>query len=238
MSDVLLRTYRDYKGYTTPVLKPKHAARFEAEFWLPLECRPEMAVLEVGCGTGLFLAYLASKGVGDFLGIDLDPALSGFIPPGVASRFRAVDVWDFLREEGPSGRFDRIALFDVLEHFPHADGLRLLAELRRLLRPGGRILIKVPNAASPWGAQFQHGDLTHRAAYTPLSLRQLSIAAGYRWLGARPHLMGSPARRILDRVLHAVLDQMLMSPPELWSANFFGIIERETGERETGERGE
>lgn len=226
MTHVLYQTYQDYKHYVTPTLKPKHAARFEREFWRPLDCRPDMAVLEVGCGTGLFLAYLAAKGVRDILGIDHDPALADFIPPEASRHFRAVDIWAFLKEGGNAGRFDRIALFDVLEHFSPADGLRLLTELRLLLKPGGRILIKVPNAASPWGAQFQYGDLTHLAAYTPLSLRQLAIAAGYHWLGVQPHKMGSPVRQILDRLLHAILGRMLMAPPELWSANFFGIIKR------------
>ena len=225
-AETLYRAYRDYKHYTTPTLKPKHVARFEREFWAPLECRPDMAMLEIGCGTGLFLAYLESKGVRDFLGVDHDPELAPFIPPAAAAHFRAVDVWAFLAEESGE-RFDRMALFDVLEHFSINEGLRLLTRLRALLKPGGRILIKVPNAASPWGAQFQYGDLTHKAAYTPLSLRQLADAAGYRWLGARPHVLGSPVRQVLDRILHAGLSRMLASPPELWSANFFGLIARE-----------
>ena len=218
-------TYGDFKGYTTPTLKPKHARRLDREFWIPAACEPGMSVLEIGCGTGLFLAYLRAKGIDDFLGIDLDPRLADVVPGNVRERFRAVDVWEFLDEAPNAAAFDRIALFDVIEHFTVADATRLLERLRPLMRPGGRLVLKTPNGGSPWGLQYRYGDLTHKAAYTPGSMRQLAIAAGWRCTAAYPHYLGSPSRVLFDRALHGLLDRVLATPPEIWTANFFAILE-------------
>ena len=222
-------TYGLFKDYATPQLAAKHMRRLDAQFWTPAACTADMAVLEVGCGTGLFLAYLHEKGVADFLGIDRDAALSAHVPAVVAGNFRAVDVWEFL-DAGAEGRtFDRIALFDVLEHFLPADGARLLERLVAVLRPGGRMVIKVPNMASPWGATYQYGDLTHAAAYTPDSLRQLAVAAGWRVSAVHSLDEGSPLRRMTDGLLHRVLSRLLLTPPEIWSANFLAVLERREG---------
>ncbi|MEO5372983.1 MAG: class I SAM-dependent methyltransferase [Alphaproteobacteria bacterium] len=221
----LYASYHCHKGYATPVLKHKHAARFDREFWSPLQCRNDMAMLEIGCGTGLFLAYLAGRGVREFVGIDRDANLEPFLPAAAAGHFEAVDAITFLERPGPA--FDRVALFDVLEHFSVEDGLHLLTALRPRMAPLGRVLVKVPNAGSPWGLQFQFGDLTHQAAFTPTSLRQLAGAAGWRCPSVYPHRLGSPVRHLMDRALHALLSRMVMTPPEIWSANFFAVLEAE-----------
>lgn len=227
MSEGFYDSYHAFKTYQRPVLKDKHARRYDREFWQPLECRSDMAVLEIGCGTGLFLAYLKAKGVSDFIGIDLDPELAPHIPEAAAAHFRAGDVREFLKGGAEGRRFDRVALYDVLEHFTAEEGADLLRTLAAVLDPGARLLIKVPNMASPWGAQFQFGDLTHRTGYNPSSLRQLALASGYVCTRCFPHLLGSPARQVLDGLLHGLLGKLVMTPPEIWSANVFAIFEKQ-----------
>jgi SAM-dependent methyltransferase len=218
--------YGRFKDYATPGLKAKHIRRFDELFWKPAVCAPHMAVLEVGCGLGQFLLYLKAKGVADFLGFDQDPGLAAHIPEAVRGHFRVADVWGFLADRDDGRTFDRIVLFDVLEHFAPADGARLLAGLAARLRPGGRLVVKVPNAASPWGAQHQFGDLTHKAAYTPKSLRQLALAAGLDCLVSLGDEAGSPRRRLTDRLVHRLLSALLASPPPIWSANFVAVLGR------------
>lgn len=218
-------TYGDFKAYSTPRLGAKHARRFEGEFWRPTACAAGMSVLEIGCGTGLFLAYLRSRGIEDFVGIDIDPRLAEVVPAAVRDRFRAVDVWAFLAEDPAPGPFDRVAMFDVIEHFTADDAARLLEALRPRMRPGGRLVLKTPNAASPWGLQYRYGDLTHKAAFTPGSLRQLALSAGWRCTAVYPHRLGSPSRVLRDRLLHRFLAYMVATPPELWTANFLAVLE-------------
>ncbi|MSO92299.1 MAG: class I SAM-dependent methyltransferase [Rhodospirillales bacterium] len=219
-------SYGQFKGYTQPRLNPKLVRRFDREFLGITGCTPDMAVLDVGCGTGLFLFYLVEKGFRDVLGIDRDPDLESYIPSDIKDKVRLIDVWRFLESGAEGRRFDCIVMHDVLEHFNFEDGRRLLAALSPVLKPGGRILIKVPNAGSPWGAKYQYGDITHKTAYTPSSMRQIAFASGLVCVGCHGSEEGSPMRRVLDRALHAVLSRMLMTPPELWSANFFARLER------------
>ncbi|MEK9725766.1 MAG: hypothetical protein VW405_20100 [Rhodospirillaceae bacterium] len=84
--------------------------------------------------------------------------------------------------------------------------------------------LKVPNAGSPWGQQFQYGDLTHKTAYTPESLRQQAVAAGYRCQSVYPQRLGSPARQVYDRLVHGLLDRLLTSPPEIWDGNVYALL--------------
>jgi 2-polyprenyl-3-methyl-5-hydroxy-6-metoxy-1,4-benzoquinol methylase len=226
MTSRFYESYSRFKSYSTPVLKAKHAARFEHDFWQPVACETTHSVLEIGCGTGLFLLYLRKKGVKNFLGIDLDPALSSVMPSEVQENFKVVDVWEFLTDT-PPGAYDRIVLFDVIEHFEPEQGLALLERLRKALKPGGRILLKTPNGGSPWGMQHLYGDLTHKTAYTPNSLRHLAVTAGYRCLACRPHFENSPRRQWTDKAFHAFLSRLLMTPPEIWTANFFAVLEKE-----------
>lgn len=224
-TNAVTSTYGVYKSYSTPALHQKTVTSFDRQFWEPARCTAAMSVLEVGCGTGVFLLYLKEKGIDDFHGIDQDPDLLPHIPPSIAENFSVIGVWPYL-EQIDGRRFDRIVLFDVLEHFSVDDGLRLLKALSDVLSPDGRIVVRVPNAGSPWGLQHQFGDLTHRATYTPVSLRQLAIAAGLMCSSVYPHISGSRNRRILDRWFHGALNRVLMSAPEIWSANFLAVMEK------------
>lgn len=224
----LYKDYGRHKGYTAPTLKPKHVRRLDAELWKPAYCRTDMSFLEIGSGTGLVLSFLHNKGVENFQGIDFDPRLLDVIPLQVRDRFSVMDVWKFLEDNNQHLKFDRIILFDVLEHFVIEDCFRLLCKLENLLLPEGGIVLKLPNNASPWGAQFQYGDMTHKTAFTPQSLRQLALSSGLKVSRCWPHPLGSPSRRLLDTVLHKILDRILMTPPEIWTGNFFAFLDRDT----------
>jgi len=225
-------SYAAFKSYTTPTLGAKHSKRFDREVWTPAGFRADHAVLEIGCGTGLFLAYLAEKGVSRFAGIDQDPALAEVAPSAARAHFHVADAGQYLAEVRLRGEtFDRVALFDVLEHFDAEAGRELLAGVRTVLAPGGGVVIKVPNAGSPWGGQFQYGDLTHKTAYTPESLAQQAIAAGFDCRRTWPHKLGSPARQRWESLLHGILGSVVTSPPSIWEGNFYAYLVPNDGNR-------
>lgn len=219
-------SYAAYKRYHTPTASRKETARFNAEIWQPAQCAASHSFLEIGCGTGAFLAYLAAKGATSIQGIDHDPALAAIVPESVRGNFSCRDLWEFL-DDAETGSFDRVVLLDVLEHFTPEDAARLLGALRPHLNPGARIVLKVPNASSPWALQWQFGDLTHRTAFTPLSLRQLACACGYQLTNVWPQRQGSRRRMLTDGLIHKFLSWALLNPPPFWSANIYAMLEIE-----------
>lgn len=100
-------------------------------------------VLEVGCSSGFMLYPLAAAG----------HRCTGVEPSGVFSEFvnerglTAYQSLDQLRQNVPDARFDLILHFFVLEHI--ANPAAFLAELLSLLKPGGKIVFEIPNAADP-----------------------------------------------------------------------------------------
>ncbi len=170
------QAYSTFKGYATPDLGPAEIRTYDDIVWKPGLCRQDMIFLEIGCGTGAFLSYLAAKGCEQFVGVDQDPHLADVIPKHVVSKFSCRDIWEAL-EDPNLERPDRVIALDVLEHFSPNEALRLLMVVRDKLRTNGRVIFKVPNTASPWGLQYQFGDLTHRTAFAPGSVRQLADAA-------------------------------------------------------------
>jgi SAM-dependent methyltransferase len=135
-------------------------------------------ILDVGCGDGTFLLGLKHCGYSNVVGIDFSAEQV------LAAREMGFEVMQQDVLEGlpsmPSATFDVIIAFDVLEHFDREDGLQLTREVARLLRPQGRFILHVPNAEGIFSGAVRFGDLTHEAAFTRHSVRQLLRSAGFQ----------------------------------------------------------
>jgi SAM-dependent methyltransferase len=136
----------------------------------PPDARP-IDVLDFGCGTGAFLEHLDRFGT--VSAVDADPSAVAFchtrgrsevtlVPPGAPLPFR-------------DGAFDLVTTLDVIEHVD--DDVAALAELRRVLRPGGRLLVAVPAFMFLWGKQDEVSH--HRRRYTARTLRRALADAGF-----------------------------------------------------------
>jgi SAM-dependent methyltransferase len=74
-----------------------------------------------------------------------------------------------------AGTFDLVTALDVVEHLD--DDVAGLREMRRVLRPGGRVLLFVPTFMFLWGVQ---DDVSHhRRRYRLAELRRAVTAAGF-----------------------------------------------------------
>jgi SAM-dependent methyltransferase len=128
-------------------------------------------VLDAGCGSGRTLQELADYG--QVSGIELDTesaelARGRGLGEVVIGRLEQLP-WD-------DGTFDLITCLDVIEHVP--DDITALQELRRVCRPGGRLLVTVPAYQALWS---QHDEANHHyRRYSRPRLRGAAAAAGWR----------------------------------------------------------
>lgn len=215
----------DRKGEGTR-LKAKHIRQFSRDFVANTRFSPSMSVLEIGCGNGLFLRFLDKIGVIDFVGVDGDSRVLDEIPADLAKRVTVADFDAYLGETIGKRTFDRIVLFDVLEHFAPDGAAGLLTKLAQVLAPEGRIVIRVPNMGSPFGLGMQYNDVTHLTAFTPGALRQVARAAGLVLDGAYPQAYGSAVKEIRERLLTATLSLFMAMPPAIWTPTFIGVLRR------------
>jgi len=97
---------------------------------------PAMRLLDVGCGTGLVTHRLAAAG-GQVVGVDLSPAM---LEQARRSRgdatFLQMDARDLYLQDAA---FDAVTLCQVLSYQLHPQ--RVLDEVRRVLRRGGRLVV-------------------------------------------------------------------------------------------------
>lgn len=139
-------------------------------FFRPESARPE--VLDAGCGSGGTTSWLGRWG--RVSGIDLEPAALELARRRGLSRLLRGSV-EALPFAGDS--FDLVTSFDVLYHLRVGDDRAVLAEFRRVLRPGGLVLLRVP--AHDWlrGAHDQAVHTRHR--YHRAELVRKLRAAGF-----------------------------------------------------------
>lgn len=106
-------------------------------------------LLDAGCGSGRFSAALADRHT-MAVGVDLDPAMLDLARRRVTGGCvrGAVERLPF-----PDGSFDLTLAVTVLEFVP--DPASAVAELARVTRDGGRIVIGALNPHSPWGLANQ-----------------------------------------------------------------------------------
>ena len=155
-------------------------------------------VLEIGSWPGDFAVCLKRLGY-DISGIDIDPARA-------ADRFARerirVERCDVERDALPfrDQSFEYIFLTEVIEHL-YANPLYALAELRRVLRPGGRMLVSTPNLTrwenrvlfalgrplifldSPleaFSTKAAVGHMGHLRLFSPPELRAMLTETGFR----------------------------------------------------------
>ncbi len=101
-------------------------------------------ILDAGCGTGINLAML--REFGDVDGIDSSAKAVAYCGEREEKSVRQADLLELPLE---NDLYDLVTALDVLEHIQ--DDAGALAEIVRVCRPGGRILLTVPAFPGLWG---------------------------------------------------------------------------------------
>jgi SAM-dependent methyltransferase len=150
------------------------AKRFNA--WVFSRFRRHLGrnVLEVGCGSGNFTTLIAAEGYA-VTGCDLHAPYVEIARDRLEAYPRARVVCADATQAEFDGGYDTVVLLDVLEHIE--DDVGFLTRLRATLRPGGRIILKVP--AYQWLFCGMDAAIGHYRRYDRTSLRETLRAGGF-----------------------------------------------------------
>jgi SAM-dependent methyltransferase len=172
--------------------------------FLSHDLRPDLRVLDLGCGEGRFTAEIAAAGASGVGAEVAQAAIDRARARHPELEFERVEIDGEL--PFADGAFDLVWASEVIEHV--SDTARWLSEVRRVLRPGGVLLITTPSHgrlrlalgglerfSEPLGdhlhlythrslsktlTEFGFGEPTVRAVSGPPLLRRLLLARGVR----------------------------------------------------------
>ena len=202
-------------------------------------------ILENGCGVGMYVEHLAPFG-GEIVGMEYDwerAAEAGSRSPRILNA--AGESLPF-----PSGTFDLILSHEVLEHVQ--DDAQAVQEMVRVLRPGGRAVIFVPNRGYPfethgiyWRGKYRFGNIPlinylprrwrdrlapHVRVYSGHDLDGLSAGLPVKIIerkiifGAYDNLIARFG--ILGRGLRGGLQFLERTPLEIFGLSHFWVVEK------------
>jgi SAM-dependent methyltransferase len=160
--------YHAWKGWEALfTLNPEQAGYFAGEL-SDLKIAGAK-VLEIGFGSGSCLAWMKQRGA-ELYGCEIsDTSRAAALEYGVTTI--PADLPRIAKDY--ADRFDTIIAFDVFEHLSIDEVRAYLAACETMLRKGGKLLLRFPNAQSPFGLQPQMGDPTHRSTLSRSAIELL-----------------------------------------------------------------
>jgi len=169
-----------------------------------IEGSVSLRILDVGCGDGVIASLIPSHH--QFFGIDL--ALSRVkgcqLALGTSGRDFAVADAQYL--PCPEEHFDLVIFSEIIEHLPNPGGA--LAEVGRVLKHGGRVLISTPSAIHHLRGIGELYGYQHLQLFSPCSLHDVVTAAGFEvvnsWYMGADLRLGIWRSPITDKIVASV----------------------------------
>ncbi len=129
---------------------------FYLEHYTTQEMFQDKVVLDVGCGAAGKTMYYASQGVKKIYGMDIVEHYKADAEQ-LADQLGYRDVFEFVTGDAAhtdfeDNTFDTIIMNDAMEHVARPD--LVLQEVRRVLKPGGRLYVNFPPYYHPFGAHL------------------------------------------------------------------------------------
>ena len=187
-------------------------------------------VLDIPCGAGAFTQRLSLEG------IEVWPADLRNILQAESSRFKAADMNERLPFE--DGFFDAVACIDGIEHIERP--FDFIGECRRVLKPGGRLVLSTPNISSLRSRARWFFTGHHNKCKTPLDemnpgpLHHISMIS----FPALRYMLHSRGFRITRLAANRIKPAALLYAPAVpfaWMATFLAY-ERDEKDPERKER--
>lgn len=196
-----------YTGKSPHFIHPKHLVQTPWHDWYVEHLAPTDVVLDVGCSNGAHTLAAAGRARAVF-GMDYDARQLRVA--AATARERGLGnvhlmAWDITTAfPFPDGHFDSVLFLDVIEHIhPRVEVLR---EIRRVLKPEGRLLVSGPNRDTSWRRRlrgaglFAYSDPDHKIEYTAGEFLDELKAGGFAAEGVMPVVYDTPWAGLIDAV--------------------------------------
>lgn len=134
-------------------------------------------VLDIGCGVGKLCEFVSKDA---YLGIDIDDESLAI----AQDRYKGYDFKNLNEFKSDASQYDTIVGMAVIEHVKNPE--QFLADLRKNLKPGGRIILTTPHAAFEWahtlgcklGLFSSAASDEHETLFTQKTINDTARAAG------------------------------------------------------------
>ena len=186
-------------------IHPKHLVAAHLKPWYISYLKSDDVVLDIGCGNGQHSVRVARR-VKRIVGFDLDERQLA-----IARRIAKTEGLNNVSFERRSAEklfpyksrsFDEVLFFAVLEHLIHRD--QILSEIYRVLKPGGLLLLGVPNEWTSWKVtQRRFGishytDPDHKVEYSEESIIEVLNRCRLRVKAIKPTAYDTPWTGFID----------------------------------------
>jgi len=136
----------------------------------------KIKILELGCGRGILLKFLADNGFKNVFGIDISEEQIN-IARQQNLKVKQDDVFGFLNSNNE--KYDLIFAIDIIEHFSKDELIHLVKGIYNSLDDNGAFIFHTPNGLGFNSNRIIYGDLTHLTILTPNSATQILKLAGF-----------------------------------------------------------
>lgn len=232
------------KGRERLPLEIERIKRDRLPVWID-EIPKTARILDAGCAQGHHLEALQRVGFTHLTGVELSEQLLSVARRRLPqAQLIQADLRAWLAE-APAEAFDVVFFHDVLEHLPREDTIPVLRGFYRLLAPGGRLSVRVPNMSCVVAPFHMAIDFTHVTHFTEFSLLQVLEAAGFDpakvefqsqaprlfWSWRKPHRaffrLLNRGRWHLNRWFHQVLYLLVdFVPPTQFDPNLIAMARK------------
>lgn len=187
-------------------IHPKHFLT-EEQAWITGLLKPTDILLDLGCGNGAQTLKI-SPFVQKITAIERD-AKNLTVARNLAEKKQITNVvfqtGDLEKPLSLADRsFDGILLLDVLEHLQNRD--QVLREIKRALKPDGRLFLAVPNKETSW-KKLQRGanlnsvsDPDHKIEYNEKEIKDILATAGFKIISFQPVVYDTWLAPLIDLV--------------------------------------
>ena len=144
-------------------------------------------VLEIGYGNGVLLGYFRARGH-EVVGVEINERL---VKRANECGFPAYQGAVWTNAELQPQRFDLVVAFDVAEHMGNEELQTFFSWVRDHLNEGGKLYLRFPEGASPFGLANQNGDLMHVTSLTLPKIEALCVESNMMLVSYMDDLLSS-----------------------------------------------